>query len=1106
MQKPVTESFLSTCRGLVFIFFIFVSSPISAQTRAISCGGLVTSEQGASHTLITRENYSRLINGQLKKSSLADSTTIVFGSSVPKEFSAYITALVREILPAIKLVYGPPIQPSEITVNYDISNPGWFFYDPKNHQILISALPGSVPYAAGMHNPYQYDDDNDGRIDEDPFDGMDNDLDGKIDEDYDNDPRWDGVFTHEVIHSFHDGILLVPSWCEEGMTEAAEELVQKVLVKSLKRDILNRSPEKNICFYDTWNSLGGNIVGGVDYPLFKSMPQIYYNQTSALFWMLCMSYENEPAPGDWQALNFFRHVNYYLRSKTGVIYDYQLLQTIESLYVNKVDGKNVVDWIRNQAITNYSGSMGRNLVVLAQNTVVGSDTLWSMTNPVMGYVYAFERKIISYGRYNYLGEEIITSPSPVYIKIKNADGITVWDNSGSGVYLRSRDDLNVFSINPSSPLAPGAYSIEASVLMGQDTLKAQNVFLVIRLSSRQDIIKSASHGMGILAMNRDGNLFPAELTSGNSSFLLHEKAGYLLQTELKPRTHLDLDFTYGKNNFTFTLPNPFTRIIPVTVNPAPAPRILKGWPDTVGFSTQPFLRAVDMNNDKADEIFWNGATTWWNNPMQRIDSLGGPVEKWNIKVASGSGNFSTAFGDINNDGELDIVAPGALPSNDYILRAYNMNGSVIKEWNALAYSRMDTNPLFLEIDSSHKGPELVIGTVNFQTCYINIYATDQQGTLLRSFQIPELYEGWPYIRSISGGDLDKDGWAEIVGILESGYGSDVRSFIFYYDYNNPGAQFWSYRIGSYMLNYPKAVIGDLDKDGQYEIVVSAAGLSPYDGSSPAGQVFIFNTDGSIKKTWNINTYYSSASLADLNGDGILEIINVNENGVYVWNPDGTKYKKWPRLVPGPGCQALVADINDDGIQEIIAAKGSALYIWQEDGTLLNEMRFWDNESGYFTNTQTLCDINGDGKIDLLSYIGRKLYAFDLGGTYDKSKLQWAMEGYDINSGGMYIPGYYLEVNNENTASRHPETYALLQNYPNPFNPSTTIIYRIPEQSNVELKVFDILGREVMTLINKEQTAGEYKVTFNASTLPSGVYIYAIRAGDFRSSKKLMILK
>ncbi|MGE5621278.1 MAG: T9SS type A sorting domain-containing protein [archaeon] len=85
-------------------------------------------------------------------------------------------------------------------------------------------------------------------------------------------------------------------------------------------------------------------------------------------------------------------------------------------------------------------------------------------------------------------------------------------------------------------------------------------------------------------------------------------------------------------------------------------------------------------------------------------------------------------------------------------------------------------------------------------------------------------------------------------------------------------------------------------------------------------------------------------------------------------------------------------------------------------------------------------------------------------------------------------------------------YRLFNAYPNPFNPSTTISYSIPKLSHVELKIIDMLGREVSTLVSMQQNAGEYKVQFNASTLPSGIYIYTLQAGEFRDSKKLMLLK
>jgi len=93
----------------------------------------------------------------------------------------------------------------------------------------------------------------------------------------------------------------------------------------------------------------------------------------------------------------------------------------------------------------------------------------------------------------------------------------------------------------------------------------------------------------------------------------------------------------------------------------------------------------------------------------------------------------------------------------------------------------------------------------------------------------------------------------------------------------------------------------------------------------------------------------------------------------------------------------------------------------------------------------------------------------------------------------------------------PQIFALSQNYPNPFNPSTVISFQLPVNSQVTLKVYDVLGNEVATLVNEEMTAGSYTVPFsansgNGSTFASGVYIYRLSAGSFVSTKKLILMK
>lgn len=87
-----------------------------------------------------------------------------------------------------------------------------------------------------------------------------------------------------------------------------------------------------------------------------------------------------------------------------------------------------------------------------------------------------------------------------------------------------------------------------------------------------------------------------------------------------------------------------------------------------------------------------------------------------------------------------------------------------------------------------------------------------------------------------------------------------------------------------------------------------------------------------------------------------------------------------------------------------------------------------------------------------------------------------------------------------------EEFVLYQNYPNPFNSSTNIEYSIPHPGFVTLKVYDVLGNEVATLVNEEKPAGRYEVKFSANILASEIYFYVLRSGDFVQSRKMLLLK
>lgn len=85
-------------------------------------------------------------------------------------------------------------------------------------------------------------------------------------------------------------------------------------------------------------------------------------------------------------------------------------------------------------------------------------------------------------------------------------------------------------------------------------------------------------------------------------------------------------------------------------------------------------------------------------------------------------------------------------------------------------------------------------------------------------------------------------------------------------------------------------------------------------------------------------------------------------------------------------------------------------------------------------------------------------------------------------------------------------FSLSQNYPNPFNPTTKIYFDLHVNGNVKIEIFDVVGRNVQTLLNEYKTAGSYEVNFNASNLPGGVYFYKLSSGNWSEIKRMILLK
>lgn len=122
-----------------------------------------------------------------------------------------------------------------------------------------------------------------------------------------------------------------------------------------------------------------------------------------------------------------------------------------------------------------------------------------------------------------------------------------------------------------------------------------------------------------------------------------------------------------------------------------------------------------------------------------------------------------------------------------------------------------------------------------------------------------------------------------------------------------------------------------------------------------------------------------------------------------------------------------------------------------------------------------------------------------------SKMTEVYTNVAINQFLTAIEGHSLTSVTEEQGER-PAAFSLSQNYPNPFNPSTTIRYALPHAGVVTLKIFDVQGQELVTLVNEKQPAGEHAISWRADGLPSGLYLYRLQVGDWMETRKMILAK
>jgi PKD repeat protein len=401
-----------------------------------------------------------------------------------------------------------------------------------------------------------------------------------------------------------------------------------------------------------------------------------------------------------------------------------------------------------------------------------------------------------------------------------------------------------------------------------------------------------------------------------------------------------------------------------------------GWPQPGGSDSAPAVG--DLDGDGKLEVVSTADQVY----VRHFD--GTLVTGWPKAVTGLLGD--PALADLDDDGALEVIVSGG----DGV-HVWDGSGVAVSGWPAAVISAISTSPALADIDGDGV-LEVVAGAVDGK-----VYAWHADGTPIAD---------WP---KTAGGaiscspaidDLDADGDREVVVGAADGK---------VYAWHAGGAPVsgWPVTIGGEVRGSP--ALGELDGDGDLEVVA---------GSTEDGNVYAWHANGTLVAGWPQPTepsfytmepsVYTAPALGDLDGDGDLEVIvSGADTAAYAWHADGTAVAGWPQGASGHGAGSpSLGDVDGDGTLEVIlgiAHSGMAGYVWawNADGSVLPDFPLF---VPYYTmSSAALADLEGDGRDEMV--IGCEdgnVYAWKLGPQTD-DRLPWTMFKHDAARTGRYVP-------------------------------------------------------------------------------------------------------
>jgi hypothetical protein len=543
------------------------------------------------------------------------------------------------------------------------------------------------------------------------------------------------------------------------------------------------------------------------------------------------------------------------------------------------------------------------------------------------------------------------------------------------------------------------------------------------------------------------------------------------------------------------------------------------------------LEVADIDRDGDTDIVV-GRSIRDKNPILMAYLNEGDGESWQNFVIDDKGVYKSRLGDIDNDGDLDILSARSWEDPPLQLWCSNQNPPILSldRWQRyLIEPALPERGVFLEkgdLDGDSL-VDLAAGSWWWKNpgTFSEKWDRNEIGTPLHNISLLHDFD--------QDGDLDVFGtrgvgsesnngfaWAQNDGngkfslftnIISGGTGDFLQGCKFLDSGRGPGIalswhngggglhelvlpdnlseKIWDFVILSDFTLKEDLSIGDIDRDGDLDLLLGTVWLrNNEDYWSEHVIDFIQDLDDNAEPDRN--------ELVDINNDNRLDAVIGLENGEYIiwYEAPAEPENLWKRHiigeVEGEGFSLDAADLDNDLDIDVV--------VGEHRGINRNRVIIFENKKNGLNWVPHVIDSDSPTIID--HHNGTQLVDIDNDGDLDIASIGWDNKKIWIYENGA------KQVSDLIQKQIYPfQDYLLYQNYPNPFNPSTTVEFFMPKKAKVQLVVFNLTGQIISTIYNGYKAAGQHFVTFNASNLASGIYLYQLKIGDWSFTRKMIYI-